>query len=138
MAQFDCCHLLIVRPLERFARDEPAAAASSAAQVKKQQNVTAQKASGQPLEPVALAGEEVVELGRERDLDAEPLARNTRVVELEPPRAEEEPAPAELHRRGAAAVVEGVADDRATKLIGGVSAELVGAARPRRKVDERQ
>ena len=104
----------------------------------KNNNVTAQKASGQPLEPVALAGEEVVELGRERDLDAEPLARNTRMVELKIPRAEEEPAPAELHRRGAAAVVEGVADDRATKHVGGVSAELVGAARPRRKVDERQ
>ena len=96
------------------------------------------KASRQPLEPVAFAAEEVVELGRERDLDAEPLARNTRMVELKIPRAEEEPAPAELHRRGAAAVVEGVADDRATKHIGGVPPELVRAARPRRKVDERQ
>ena len=110
----------------------------SGRQNSKTNNVTAQKESRQPLEPVAFAGEEIVELGRERDLDAEPLARNTRVVELKIPRAEEEPAPAELHRRGAAAVVEGVADDRATKLIGGVPPELVGAARPRRKVDERQ
>ena len=137
MARLPQVTILIVRPLERFARDEPAAAASSAAQVKKQTTLQ-HKSSRQPLEPVALAREEVVELRRERDLDAEPLARNTRMVELKIPRAEEEPAPAELHRRGAAAVVEGVADDRATKHVGGVSAELVGAARPRRKVDERQ
>ena len=116
-------------PLRRRLRGRPNMA---------KQTTLQHKASRQPLEPVALAAEEVVELGRERDLDAEPLARNTRMVELKIPRAEEEPAPAELHRRGAAAVVEGVADDRATKLIGGVPPELVGAARPRRKVDERQ